>query len=101
MNPQIEQLLIEKTSANPQGAFLICFKSPEGIQSFLDTRNVPATVSHSSTEAARMTMILKPEDLLEMLHGTLDPTKAFMSGRLEIEGDMSIAMKLAAAFKSK
>lgn len=32
-----------------------------------------------------------------MLEGDLDPSSAFMSGRLKIEGDMGAAMKLGAA----
>lgn len=31
----------------------------------------------------------------ELLAGNLDPTAAFMSGRLAIEGDMGLAMRLA------
>lgn len=31
----------------------------------------------------------------EMFEGTLDPTSAFMSGKLKIDGDMGAAMKLA------
>lgn len=33
----------------------------------------------------------------ELLAGELDPTAAFMSGRLSIEGDMGLAMRLASA----
>lgn len=33
----------------------------------------------------------------DILAGNLDPTSAFMSGRLSIEGDMGQAMKLGAA----
>ena len=29
-----------------------------------------------------------------MLDGDLDPTAAFMSGRLKVDGDMGLAMKL-------
>jgi putative sterol carrier protein len=31
----------------------------------------------------------------KMLGGDLDPTTAFMMGKLKVEGDMSIAMKLS------
>ena len=30
----------------------------------------------------------------EILEGTLDPTSAFMAGRLSVDGDMTLAMKL-------
>ena len=33
----------------------------------------------------------------EIFEGSLDPTSAFMSGRLTIDGDMGMAMKLAAS----
>jgi putative sterol carrier protein len=101
MNPTVNQLLIQKIAENPQGAFLICFKSPAGEQVFVDTRVSPAVLSSDSVETAKMTMTLKPEDLLDMMNGKLDPVKAFMSGKLEIDGDMAIAMKLASAFKAK
>ncbi len=34
----------------------------------------------------------------EMFDGELDPTSAFMTGRIKIDGDMSVAMKLAQVF---
>ncbi len=34
----------------------------------------------------------------ELLSGDLDPTAAFMSGRLKIDGDMGLAMRLASVF---
>ena len=32
-----------------------------------------------------------------MLDGTVNPTMAFMSGKLKIDGDMALALKLGAA----
>jgi putative sterol carrier protein len=37
------------------------------------------------------------ETFAAMISGDLDPTAAFMSGKLRIEGDMGMAMKLSAA----
>ena len=34
------------------------------------------------------------DDLLAMLDGTLNPMTAFMSGKIKVKGDMSVAMKL-------
>jgi len=41
------------------------------------------------------TMALSLADFIEMAEGRLDGTMAFMSGKLKIQGDMGIAMKLA------
>ena len=34
------------------------------------------------------------EDFLKLAEGKLNPTSAFMSGKLKIKGDMSLALKL-------
>lgn len=50
-----------------------------------------------SDAAADVTLSADAETFREMLSGDLDPTAAFMGGRLKIEGDMATAMKLGAA----
>ena len=60
----------------------------------LDASQVPNVVSNDDTEAA-CTMVLSLENFMEMADGKLDGTMAFMSGKLKIQGDMGIAMKLA------
>jgi putative sterol carrier protein len=35
------------------------------------------------------------EDFESLLAGDLDPTTAFMMGKLKVDGDMGIAMKLS------
>jgi putative sterol carrier protein len=44
---------------------------------------------------ADCTITVSKSDLEDMAQGRLDPTMAFMSGKLKIAGDMSVAMKLA------
>lgn len=46
---------------------------------------------------ADVTLTASAEDFQDMFEGNLDPTSAFMTGRLKIDGDMSVAMKLASA----
>ena len=40
-------------------------------------------------------MTASADTFLSIVEGDLDPTSAFMSGKLAIEGDMSAAMRLA------
>lgn len=44
---------------------------------------------------ADCTIKLSLDDLESLISGDLNPTMAFMSGKLKIEGDMSVAMALS------
>ena len=44
-----------------------------------------------------MTLTATADDFQAMLAGDLSPTMAFMSGKLSVDGDMGLAMKLGAA----
>jgi putative sterol carrier protein len=43
---------------------------------------------------ADCTIIVSRDDLESMVRGELDPTMAFMQGKLKINGDMSVALQL-------
>ena len=60
---------------------------------FIDGKATPNTVSNDDKEAD-CTVGLAMDDLTAMLAGDLAPTTAFMSGKLKVEGDMGVAMKL-------
>lgn len=56
-----------------------------------------ANGAHAGDEDAEVTMTADADAFREILDGSLDPTAAFMSGRLTIDGDMGAAMRLAPA----
>ncbi len=43
---------------------------------------------------ADCTVKISPEDLQGLMNGSLNPMMAFMSGKIKIDGDMGVAMKL-------
>lgn len=48
-------------------------------------------------EEADVTLSADPETFQGIMSGDTNPTSAFMSGNLKIDGDMGMAMKLASA----
>ncbi|WP_150526304.1 SCP2 sterol-binding domain-containing protein [Roseibium sediminis] len=52
-----------------------------------------ASVSNENNDAD-CTITMSADDLGDMLNGDLNPTAAFMGGKLKVDGDMSVAMKL-------
>ncbi len=61
---------------------------------FVDAVSSPNTVSNDDAEAD-CTIVISMDDFQTLLAGDLDPTTAFMMGKLKVEGDMGIAMKLS------
>ncbi len=60
---------------------------------FVDAATIPSSVTNEDKEAdctVRMTMA----DFESIVSGDLDAMTAFMMGRLKVDGDMGIAMKL-------
>ncbi|MCV6595386.1 MAG: SCP2 sterol-binding domain-containing protein [Silicimonas sp.] len=53
--------------------------------------------ARAGDEEADVTMTADADVFQEILSGDLNPTSAFMSGRLKIDGDMGAAMRLAPA----
>ncbi len=60
---------------------------------FLDGKSKPNKIHNDDTDA-NCTVRMKLSDLNDMLGGSLDPTAAFMQGKLKVEGDMNVALKL-------
>ena len=60
---------------------------------FLDATQVPNVVTNDDAEA-QCTVKMAMEDFIAMTQGELDGMTAFMTGKLKIEGDMGVAMKL-------
>lgn len=46
---------------------------------------------------AEVTFTASPDTFRDVLSGALNPTAAFMSGKLAVDGDMGAAMRLASA----
>ncbi|MDO5756262.1 MAG: SCP2 sterol-binding domain-containing protein [Rhodobacterales bacterium] len=58
---------------------------------------VDSAGARAGNEAADVTLTADGDVFAAIITGDLDPAAAFMSGKLEIEGDMGLALKLAGA----
>ncbi len=53
--------------------------------------------ARAADEDADVTLTASTDTFRDLLEGNLNPTSAFMTGRLKIDGDMGAAMRLAPA----
>ncbi len=58
-----------------------------------------ATSGKGEAENPNLTLLADANDFVRIIMGTLDPTAAFMQGKLKIKGDMGLAIKFQSLFK--
>lgn len=58
-----------------------------------------ATSGKGEGENPNLTLLADAADFVRIIMGTLDPTAAFMQGKLKIKGDMGLAIKFQSLFK--
>jgi putative sterol carrier protein len=61
---------------------------------YVDGKSSPNSVSNEDKDAD-CTISMTLENFLQLIQGDLDPTTAYMFGKLKVEGSMGVAMKLS------
>lgn len=68
-------------------------------QYHISLKDGAADVGEGAPENPNITISMKSEDFVDLADGKLDPTMAFMSGKIKIKGDMGLAMKLQSVLR--
>lgn len=66
---------------------------------FATIRDKKLTVEPGTTTNPRLTFSANTADIMNMFTGKLNPMQAYMQGKVQVRGDMSLAMRLADIFR--
>lgn len=64
---------------------------------YIAAKEAPIAISNTGGDA-ETTLRISAKDLQQLLDGRMNPTTAFMFGKLKVDGDMSNAMSLTSLF---
>jgi len=65
---------------------------------YVTIKDGAATLTQGAAPGPDVTLIMADDDLIAMLKGELNGMQAFMTGKLQLEGDMMLAQKLGTFF---
>ncbi|KAL3869512.1 hypothetical protein ACJMK2_042183 [Sinanodonta woodiana] len=91
---------LEKDGANLvnkiKGVFCFKVKGADGKEGIwiVDAKNGTGSVTFGGPAKGDVTLNMSDEDLLSLMTGKLNPQQAFFQGKLKIQGNMGLAMKL-------
>jgi putative sterol carrier protein len=85
--------LRKRAAQNPRLGYKVKFVIEDAGVIFWDGTG-EATVFSNQDGEADTTMRISAENLENLIAGTLDPTMAYMTGKLKVEGKMGVALKI-------
>lgn len=75
------------------------FTGSETSEWYLVIKNKTLDVQQGLHPTPNMTMTFDADAYLKIANGELDPTMAFMKGKVKVSGDMGVALKMGQFFK--
>ncbi|MDA8206300.1 MAG: SCP2 sterol-binding domain-containing protein [Thermaerobacter sp.] len=80
--------------ANSRGVYQFNLTGNDQANYYVAVGESGLEVAEGTAENAGVTITMQAQDFKDLAAGTLNPMSAFMSGKLSVAGDMSMALKL-------
>ncbi len=94
---ELTEEMRRRAGQNVKLGYKVKFVMEDGII-YWDGTEHPPEIGNEDKGEANTTINITPENLQKLMAGNLDPTLAYMTGKLKVEGSMGVALKLTSMF---
>ena len=94
---ELTEALRIQAARNVKLGYKVKFVLEDGVI-FWDGTGVPPEIGNEDKGEVDTTISLSAANLEKLMQGGLDPTLAYMTGKLKVEGKMGVALKLTSMF---
>ena len=94
---ELTEQLRKQAARNVKLGYKVKFVLEEGVI-FWDGTEAAPEIGNEDKGEADTTIAITAGNLEKLLQGGLDPTLAYMTGKLKVEGKMGVALKLTSMF---
>jgi putative sterol carrier protein len=96
---ELPKLFQADKAGNTNATIQFDLSGDEGGQYNVRIADGQATPSRGAADSPDLTLRAEANDAVRIFTGQMDPTAAFMTGKLKIQGNMGLALKLQSLFK--
>lgn len=96
-----EKAFIPEKAAGVDAVVQYHLTGEEGADWIIAIKDGACKVTEGVAENPKMTMIADAHEFRDILLGKMDGMAAFMQGKLQLKGDLNLAMKFTSFFKMK
>jgi putative sterol carrier protein len=95
---QVNDAFDPKKAGNLRAVFQFNLSGPDGGDWFITVADQNCQVDTGIADKADVTVGMDADDFVKMVEGDLQPVVAFMQGRIKLQGNMDLAMKVQELF---
>ncbi|MEZ0396845.1 MAG: SCP2 sterol-binding domain-containing protein [Anaerolineales bacterium] len=96
---RMPQAFVASKAAGVEADIQFKFTGAEAGDWYVTIKDGTIQVNEGLSPAPKLTVSADSGDIVKIFTGQMDGMQAFMSGRLRVSGDMTLAMKLMSLFK--
>ena len=95
---QVDEAFDPQRAGKLRAVFQFNLSGQDGGDWFITVADQKCRVDTGTAEKSDVTVKMDADDFVKMVDGQLQPVVAFMQGRIKLEGDMNLAMKVQELF---